>query len=153
MEAGARRVAHLLKYDGLTSLAEPMARLMVDAARVTEHDVVVPVPLHWRRDRLRGYNQAHELARCLAREIDLPMEERAVRRQRDTQPLVKAMGRDERRNIMLDAFEPRGRAVEGSRVLLVDDVMTTGATLDACARALLTGGAASVACLAWARAD
>ena len=153
MEGGARRLAHELKYEGLTSLAEPMARLIaphVDAATV---DLIVPVPLHPRRERSRGYNQAAELAKRLATLMDRTCDTRAARRIRDTAPLGKTMHREERRAIVAGAFEARAERVDGRRVLLVDDVVTTGATLDSCARALVDAGAIGVRCAVWARAD
>ena len=153
MDAGARRLAHELKYDGMTSLAEPMALLMGTLADTRDVDLVVPVPLHARRERSRGYNQAHELARRLADTLHIECDGRAMRRTRDTEPLAKTMHRDERRAIVAAAFAARRERVEGRRVLLVDDVVTTGATLDACASALLDAGAIEVRCLTWARAD
>lgn len=153
LEGGARRLAHLLKYEGLTSLAEPMARLMADRARGVDADLLVPVPLHRGRERARGYNQAAELGRRVAALAGLPSERRGVRRVRDTRPLVKTMHRDERREVMRGAFAGDAAIVDGRRILLVDDVVTTGATLDACSRALLEAGAAAVRCLTWARAD
>ncbi len=153
MDGDARRLAHELKYEGLTSLAEPMAALMAEEIDMSGADLVVPVPLHRRRERARGYNQAAALVRHLAVAAGLPAEMRAARRVRDTAPLAKTMHRDERRAIVAGAFTADRRRVEGRRVLLVDDVVTTGATLDACARALLAAGAASVRCATWARAD
>lgn len=153
MAAGARELAHQLKYEGLTSLAEPMARLMADAADIALADVIVPVPLHPGRERSRGYNQAAELARHLGVHAGRPVETRAVRRVRDTAPLARGMHRDERRAIIAGAFRADESRALDRRILLVDDVVTTGATLDACARALLDAGAASVRCLTWARAD
>ena len=153
MDGGARRLAHELKYDGLTSLAEPMARLMADAAPVHGIDLIVGVPLHRGRERSRGFNQSHELARHLAALAGVPCDASAVRRTRDTAPLAKTMHREERRAIVEGAFSARRERVEGRRVLLVDDVVTTGATLDACARALLDAGAVEVRCVTWARAD
>jgi ComF family protein len=153
MEDGARRLAHELKYDGLTSLAEPMARLMHAAVAIADVDIVVAVPLHRGRERSRGFNQSHELARHLAELAGLPCEGHAMRRTRDTEPLAKTMHREERRAIVEGAFAARAERVDGRRMLLVDDVVTTGATLDACARALLEAGAAEVRCVTWARAD
>jgi ComF family protein len=153
MEGGARRLAHELKYDGLTALAEPMARLMALDVAATPVDVVVPVPLYPSRLRSRGYNQAAELARHMARAASLPCDPQALRRARNTAALAKTMHRDERRAIVAGAFGARPQRVDGRRVLLVDDVVTTGATLDACASALLDAGAASVCCVTWARAD
>jgi ComF family protein len=148
---GARRLVHLLKYDGLTSLAAPMASLM--APELPDGiDVIVPVPLHRGRQRSRGYNQAADLARHLSRLAALPVDERTARRVRATPPLVKSAGRADRRAIMHGAFTASARRVEGRRVLLVDDVCTTGATLDASARSLHDAGARSVRALTFARA-
>ena len=154
MEGGARRLAHEFKYEGLTALAEPMAALMAErAVAIAGADLVVPVPLHRGRERSRGYNQAAELAKHLAAAWDLPYEERAARRVRDTAPLAKTMHREERRAIVAGAFAAAAARVEGRHVVLVDDVVTTGATLDACATAIREAGAKSVHCRTWARAD
>lgn len=151
MEGGARRLAHELKYEGLTSLAEPMARLIAPLAP-RGCDAVIGVPLHRGRERSRGYNQSAELARHVAREIGVPYLRRALVRVRATAPLAKTMRREERRAIVAGAFAARP-LVGGLRVLLVDDVATTGATLDAASGALRAAGAAGVRCLTWARAD
>lgn len=153
MDGAARRLAHELKYEGLTSLAEPMAGLIVETIAVTGVGLVAPVPLHGRRERARGYNQAAELARHLAAAAALPYDAKAALRVRDTAPLAKTMHRDERRAIVAGAFTADTRRVGGRCVLLVDDVVTTGATLDACATALLDAGASRVRCVTWARAD
>jgi len=152
MDGGARRLAHELKYEGMTSLAEPMARMLASHAAGIDA-LVVPVPLHPARERRRGYNQAAELANHAGRMLGLSWDRRAVRRTRDTQPLVKAMGRAERRRIVAGAFLADPARVEGRAIVLIDDVATTGATLDACARALADAGATKVLALAWARAD
>ncbi|MDE3095928.1 MAG: ComF family protein [Chloroflexota bacterium] len=159
MDAGARRLAHELKYEGMTALAGPMAQLILErteapAAQADRPaDVVMPVPLHRARERARGYNQAAMLARSIAAGAHLPCDARAVRRTRNTEPLAKTMHREERLAIMRGAFAARPERVEGLRILLVDDVATTGATLDACGAALLAAGARSVRCLTWARAE
>jgi ComF family protein len=153
MEEGARRLAHELKYEGLTALAEPMAALMVSCSSPPGADLVVPVPLHRRRERSRGYNQSAALAKHLAAAYGLAYDDRGAKRVRDTAPLAKTMHRDERRAIVAGAFVAASARVEGRHVVLVDDVVTTGATLDACASAILEAGAAAVNCRAWARAD
>jgi ComF family protein len=153
MEAGARRLAHELKYEGMTALAGPMAQLLSERVRVPAADVIVPVPLHRSRQRSRGYNQAAVLGKHLAVVTGIPHEARAARRVRNTMPLVKTMHRAERRAIVDRAFDAEPERIEGRTVLLVDDVCTTGATLDACSVALLEAGATAVYCLTWARAD
>ncbi len=154
MEGATRRLVHELKYEGMTSLAGVMAALLMERLDpLPAADVVVPVPLHRSRERARGYNQAAELARHVAAALGAPHDTRAVRRIRNTAPLTKTMHRADRLAIMGGAFAAKAARVEGRRVLLLDDVATTGATLDACARALVEAGAARVDCVTWARAD
>lgn len=153
MEAGARRLAHELKYEGMTALAEPMATLMASQIDAEVADLVVPVPLHRSRERSRGYNQAALIAKHLASSSGLMFDARAMRRTRPTTPLAKTMRREERRAIVEGAFTAEAPRVPDRRVLLIDDVVTTGATLDVCAEALLAAGATDVRCLTWARAD
>lgn len=153
MDGAARRLAHELKYEGMTALAEPMARLMFELFGTEAIDAVAPVPLHRSRVRSRGFNQAEELAKHIAGYAGLPFAKRAARRVRATAPLVKTMHREERTAIMRGAFEAEPAHVEDKRVLLVDDVVTTGATLDSCAEALRSAGAREVRCITWARAD
>ncbi|MBI5289007.1 MAG: ComF family protein [Chloroflexi bacterium] len=152
----ARDLVHLLKYEGLTSLARPMGSLMASLRATLPAaypiDIVVPVPLHRGRQRARGYNQAALLARQIANEAGLPFEARAARRVRATKPLAKSMDRRERASIVAGAFRADPGRVEGRAVLLVDDVVTTGATLDACSRALLDAGALSVRAVTFTRA-
>jgi ComF family protein len=153
LEGAVREAIHQFKYDGRTVLVEPLVDLM--AAYWTEHpmsvDVVVPVPLHAARLRERGYNQAALLARELARRIGLPLNERVLVRQRATTPQVGLDARQRRENVQ-DAFSCSSNDLAGKRVLLIDDVCTTGATLEACAVALYGGGAGSVQALTLARA-
>lgn len=151
MARGARTLTHALKYDGQTALAPSMAALILPLADGLAVDAVVPVPLHRGRQRSRGYNQSEELARPIAESLGVPLAPAFLKRPRPTQPLVKAMSREERRAIVAGAFTAERRAA-GLRVLLVDDVATTGATLDACAKALREAGAGEVHCLTWARA-
>jgi ComF family protein len=115
--------------------------------------VVVPVPLHPERERERGFNQAALLGRGLAGRAGLPLDERSLARVTHTARHRAGMDRRARRETVEDAFRVvRPRLVEGQRVLLVDDVFTTGATASACARALRDAGAAEVFVLTVARA-
>jgi ComF family protein len=148
----SRQLVHLLKYDGLTSLAEPMAHLMAAQIEPDSIDLIVPVPLHPRRQRSRGYNQSLLLARQIARETDLPLDPPAARRVRATKPLAQSMDRHERRTIVHGAFAADAARVAGRSILLVDDVVTTGATLQACSLACLEAGAAAVHAVAFVRA-
>ncbi|RPI52697.1 MAG: ComF family protein [Acidobacteria bacterium] len=147
-----RDVIHALKYDGRRSLARRLAALMRarGADLLEEADCVVPVPLHWRREYSRGFNQARELA-C---HLGLPVVDALVRR-RHTRAQVE-LAADRRRANVAGAFRlrrgwPREPNIRGIRVLLIDDVSTTGATLESCARALHGCGASEVFALTAAR--
>ena len=146
-----RQIIHAFKYDGRRSLARPLAAMMRTAGfeLLRDADFVVPVPLHsWRRLR-RGFNQAEELATWLERPVV-----NALRRARATQPQSGLTARQRRRNVR-NAFRLSRRlaprTLRGATVVLVDDVRTTGATLDACARVLKDAGARSVRVLTVAR--
>ena len=154
-EGAAREAVRALKYNYLSALAQPMAQLM---ARYVEEegieaDLLVAVPLYARRRRLRGYNQSALLARELSRLCGLSLAERGVARRRNTAPQARSVDAEARKRNVADAFNSDRRWVEGKRVLLIDDVMTTGATLNACARALREAGAVSVWALTFARED
>jgi ComF family protein len=157
MEEGARDLVHALKYNGMSSLAETMAAPVVTLIReepgLAGVDLVVPIPLHRGRQRSRGYNQSALLAKHVSRAAGLPLAVTAARRIRATRPLAKSMNAEHRRTIVEGAFAADRAQVERRCVLLIDDVATTGATLDACAKALLEAGAASVRCVTFARAD
>ena len=117
-----------------------------------EIDVVMPVPLHQNRLRERGYNQSAILARSLAKRINRRVDEASLVRTRDTEHQARLSG-DARRKNLKDAFAVTSPAlVRGRLVLLIDDIMTSGATLSHCARPLLDAGAAGVWCATVARA-
>lgn len=140
-----------LKYGGRIGLAETAARLMWRV--VPAGDVLVPVPLHRWRIWSRGFNQAALIAERLGRKAAMPVERRALVRVRATTAL-RGLGRQARAEQVRGAFAVDPRRVDrvaGKRVLLIDDVYTSGATTDACVRALLSAGATSVTIVCWAR--
>ncbi len=153
-EGLARSAVLALKFQGVSALAPEMAKPLADAlARWSPAvDVVVPVPLGWLRRRTRGYNQSALLAQDVCRSSGLPLETHALRRARQTAPQTQQPDADARRRNIEAAFVLGSRPADGS-VLLIDDVATTGATLDACARVLLQGGASAVYALTFARED
>ena len=148
-----RQLIHLLKYDRMRPLAGPLsAYLLRSLPRDEAFDFIVPVPLHWQRQWKRGFNQSELLARALSRSTGIPVN-RALRR-------VKAgaaqagLSKSARRRNVSQAFRCGAKeAMRGRRILLLDDVMTTGSTAAACARALKGAGASRVALLTLARAD
>lgn len=150
----ARKAVLALKFEGVSALAPLMADEMarVLAGWSPAVDTVVPVPLGWLRRRTRGYNQAELLAAGIARAGGLPLSRHALRRRRQTSPQTRQADAPARRWNIGDAFTP-GKHPAAGNVLLVDDVSTTGATLDACARALLGSGAGAVYALTFARED
>jgi ComF family protein len=154
-DEAAKRLILPLKYARRTDLARWLARRMAAAAPELLHraEVLVPVPLHWRRLMQRGYNQAALLAGHLGRQGRRPVAYSALRRLRATPPLGER-GAAERAALLEGVFAVPGREarhIAGRRVLLVDDVLTSGATLSACARALLAAGAVRVDAIAAAR--
>ena len=149
-----REIIHSLKYQQRHSLADGLAALMCGAGKrlLNEADCVVPVPLHPRRERARGFNQARELARRLG-----PPVNDALVRATCTVPQVE-LPADRRQANVRGAFRLRrplfggsGSVVKGLRVAVIDDVSTTGSTLDACAAVLKAAGAAEIYALTAAR--
>jgi len=145
----------LVKYEEVTRLsewfAERLAEIVVRDGAEWRADLVVPVPLHPERQRERGYNQAELIARPLAKRLNLRLDPRLLVRTKPRPPQL-VLSRSEHWKSVRGAYATReGRQVDNVRVLLVDDVLTTGATLDACARALKKAGAAVVLGLTVAR--
>jgi ComF family protein len=149
-----RQAIRRFKFDGSFVLDRPLAALLrgaLEEERPGFHpDLIVPVPLHPGRLRERTFNQALLLAVRLGRNWSVPVPRRLLIRPRSTPP-QQGLTADERRRNLRGAFAVRGR-LEGARVLLVDDVLTTGATAGECCRVLLAGGAAEVAVAVLARA-
>jgi ComF family protein len=162
-DASLAVLIHRLKYKGRTGLARPLGLLMLGALRENwqpdEIDAVVPIPLHRRRLRMRGFNQARLLASaCLHKQprgpsgwISIPVAEEVLERTRRTASQT-GLGRRERIANLKNAFRVRpGKRVANRRLLLVDDVFTTGATANECARVLVKAGARHVDVLTLAR--
>lgn len=139
-ESTTRDLVHAIKYGKRWPVVDLVGAWMRERPQVTrllhEADVIVPVPLHWTRRFLRGFNQAELLARALAAESDAKLV-RALKRVRPTKSQTAFHSRAERRRNVARAFElVKPNQIEGRRVVLVDDVMTTGATLQFAARQL-----------------
>jgi ComF family protein len=140
---------HRLKYGGTRSLGRAFALLLVGAVMRHELDALVPVPLHRARLRERGYNQAAEIGRTLARELRLPLLQRGVDRRGSSRSQI-GQSAEQRRASVATAFRVR-RSLAGARLAIVDDVLTTGATANALAAALRAAGAAHCIAVAAAR--
>lgn len=147
-QGNLRELVLRLKYRGEKSITGYLGRRMVERLSredfTPEIDAVVPVPMRWWRLFLRGYNQAEMLAEEIARRLAKPILFRALAKAKDTRPQVRLTGYDRARNLRGSFRARQPRRVDGKRILLVDDVLTTGATANECARALLSAGARDV---------
>lgn len=151
----ARTMVHALKYQDRTDLAPTMGRWMARAGQelLSNADTLIPVPLHWKRSWSRRYNQSGALARIISRASHVPVEQDALQRIRSTEQQI-GLSKSERARNVQGAFKvaPEKKSlVQGRKIVLIDDVLTSGATADACARALLRAKAASVDVLVFAR--
>lgn len=151
----SRGLVHALKYGDRLDLAPMMGKWIGNAGReiLAEADALVPVPLHWRRLWARRFNQSAMLAAAIAAESGVPVATGALKRVKPTAQQV-GLSRTERAANVQGAFRvpDEGKAVvAGRRLVLVDDVLTSGATVEGCARALLRAGAANVDVLIFAR--
>jgi len=146
-----RTLAIPLKYGRKIAIARTMARYMAPLVSGEGERLLVPVPLHRWRLWSRGFNQSAVIARELSQRLVIPMDALVLRRTRRTPPL-KGMSPLQRRRTVGGAFHVRGEAaIAGKTVILVDDVLTTGSTAEACARTLKRAGAARVELVSWAR--
>jgi ComF family protein len=154
-EEPLRMAIHALKYQGKERVAPSLAELLVEAWKrepiLHSAEVVIPLPIHQKREKDRGFNQSALLSRDLAASLSLPLFDRVLTRPIHRQPQV-GLGRAERRENVSGVFAVEYPAlVRGRSLLLVDDVLTTGATCHEAARTLLDAGAAEVKVLALAR--
>ncbi len=148
-----RKVALKLKYGGRPGVAETMARFMARHLEAADAPLLVPVPLHRWRIWRRGYNQSALVATALAKAAGLETRLDLITRVKATPPL-KAMGPKQRRDAVRGAFRiarERKAGIKGRSIVLVDDVYTSGATVNGCARVLKRAGASEVRVLCWAR--
>ena len=153
MEGAIREAVHALKYQNLRALAPTLGHLLAEfiAGSDLAADVLVPVPLHPQRERSRGYNQSLLLAQETGKASGLPVEGHALRRLRPTPSQARSATQEERQANVAGAFMAEPALVQGRRVLVIDDVCTTGATLEACAIAMKQASATYVWGLTLAR--
>jgi ComF family protein len=147
-----REAVHQFKYQKTRRMAQPLGALLANhlSAHPLEVDALLPVPLHPDRLAERGFNQAEELASEVARILSLPLVTEGLVRVRVTEQQARLDARNRQEN-MRNAFQWRGTSAPPRRILLVDDILTTGATLAGCAEALRSAGAGAVYGLALAR--
>jgi len=148
-----RDAIHQLKYRNLKAIAPCLAELLAHylESNPLPGEALIAVPLHPKRLRERGYNQSQLLAWELAKLINLPVIEDRLIRVKEAKPQVKAANLEERRRNVADAFACQNKKVNDKQVILIDDVCTSGATLQSCAEALKSKGAISVWGLTLAR--
>jgi ComF family protein len=152
-EGRLRELIHLFKYSGIAPLAGPLGAFLAQALPLDQRfDMIVPMPLHWLKRWRRGFNQAELLARLVARRSGAPVVS-AVRRRRFTPPQASLSHARRRENVQGAFVVKRSCDVKERRVLLIDDVFTTGSTASVCAAALKKAGARFVGVLTLARAD
>jgi ComF family protein len=151
-----REALHAFKFGGQRALARPLGDLIADiepsALPVAEPDLLIPVPLHPRREQERGFNQALLLARRLGRAWALPVRSDVLSRTQATSSQTHLTAEERRANVRRAFSLRRPEIVAGRHVILVDDILTTGSTASACAACLREGGAATVGVLTVARA-
>lgn len=146
----ARRAIHCLKYRGRRRMGGVLAEALATTLTPPEADALIPVPLHPERLSERGFNQAEELANSLGLCWGIPVCSRGLERERDTGHQAR-LNREARQGNVAGAFFWHGPGRPPARIILIDDVVTTGATLSACAEALLAAGAEQVHAIALAR--
>lgn len=149
-----RKLIHRFKYKDEAYLMNPMAEAMYDRIipEALEINLVIPVPMYFKKERSRGYNQAHLLAKTFANKIGINYEKNILIRNRETEAMSE-LGLAERRENIKNVFEISENAetlICGKIIMLIDDIYTTGSTADACAEVLIKNGAAKVYVYAFA---
>ncbi len=147
------KFVHHLKYNDQFGLATPLANLMIEAwpKWETAVDLIIPIPLHAQRRKMRGYNQATLLAEKFGAYCNIQVRENDLQRIKNTTPQV-TLNAEDRQNNMKQAFVANNANIKGKNILLIDDVCTTGATMASAAEALLHAGAKTVSGYCLARA-
>ncbi len=145
-EGVTRMAIHEFKYHNLRALSHCLSGFMAQYFRENQlvGDILLPVPLHDRRLKERGYNQSELLAREISKVIALPVKVNLVKRVKDNKPQARTVSVKERRINMLNAFVCTSSEVYGKDIVIIDDVCTSGATLESCAGALKAGGARNI---------
>jgi len=141
-----KELIHNLKYNGLIEIAPILGGMLISRmqkSKLRGQLVLLPVPLHWFRRRSRGFNQAEVLARIVGKKLSIPVET-VLKRKKNTKPQVELSGQKRRKNLFSTFICSDKKAVAGKTVILIDDVSTTGATLEECAKVLRTAGARQV---------
>jgi ComF family protein len=157
-EGSIRKAIYGLKYDYIRDLAVPLGEMLAEYYKHTPlpADIILPVPLHRRRQRERGYNQSALLAQQLGAAVQIPVRLDLLRRHRYTRSQTRLNPQQRSQNVhgafSCDSRPGAPQAIAGQRLLLIDDVATTGATLLACAQVLRDKGARSIWALTLARA-
>ena len=155
-EGACRELIHSFKYLNKTHLRRPLALLTIEHlsgfVRLQTPDLIIPVPLHRKRLRSRGFNQAVLLGELFSSHWKIPLERHNLRRIRWTEPQVNLSARDRRANVKGAFSIQNPDLVHGRRILLVDDVLTTGSTVEECAVVLKAAGAEDVTIITVARA-
>ncbi len=152
-EGTLQQLIQLFKYGQVQTLAGPLGAMLSRALPIDRrYDVIVPMPMHWLRKLRRGFNQADLLAHALSSHSGLPVDA-IIRREKATPPQAGLTSAKRRANVAAAFRVPDAGRVKDRRILLIDDVLTTGASASACARALKRAGAVSVTVMTVARAD
>ncbi len=151
-----RQVIHLLKFEKRTTLAKPLIQFMIENlptdCRIADYDVILPIPIHKNRLRERGFNQATLLAKGIAKTTDVLLVTDAFIRNKDTQQQSRLVGKKARQENISEAFQIRKpEVIRGKRLLLIDDVFTTGATVHEAVKVLWNAEPAEIDVLTLAR--
>jgi ComF family protein len=144
---------HQLKYNNLRAITVELARLLFEYLKINpmDGDILIPVPLYHKRLKERGYNQSALLALELGKLASIPVDSAGMVRERYAVAQARTRNVEERRRNVAGVFQYHGEGVRGKNVIIIDDVSTSGATMNACAAALKAAGAVSVWGLALAR--